>query len=199
MYEDQGERPPRGRPARSRDERRTLELTIAREALRLFLLNGPSVTTVAQIASASGVSLRTFWRHFRSKESAIRPFLDDALDDSITRMSQLTPGTTLSEGWAGESRLDDDALGALVDLVRMVQYEPALRAVWLEAHHAAATAFVPLLARHLSLAPDGLEAQVASAELNAALATALEHYTLRNVEGLSLNETIRRAVRLAID
>jgi len=190
---------PRGRPERSLADRRALEFRIAREALRLFAENGPAATSVAQIAAAAGISPRTFWRHFNSKESVIRPFLDHGLRDAIGRMSDLTPGTTLSDGWVGESTLDDEAVSAIVSLVWMVQDEPNLRAVWLQAHHAATAAFVSLLARHLSVSPESLEAQVASAELNAALATALEHFVLRNAEGLSLNETIRRAVRFAID
>jgi hypothetical protein len=71
--------------------------------------------------------------------------------------------------------------------------------VWLQAHHAATNAFIPLVARHSSVSSESLEAQVIAGELNAALATALEHFALRNVEGLSVNETIRRAVRIAID
>jgi AcrR family transcriptional regulator len=192
-------RSPRGRPTRSPADRRALEFTIAHEALRLFLERGVDATTVADIAAAAGVSPRTYWRHFSSKESAIRPFLDHGLRDAVERMSGLTPGSALSEGWAGESTLDDAALGTIVSLVRMVQHELGLRAVWLQAHHDAALAFVPLVARHLSVSPESLEAQVTSAELNAALATAVEHFTLRNVEGLSLNETIRRAVLMAID
>jgi hypothetical protein len=99
----------------------------------------------------------------------------------------------------GESTLDDESVSTVVSLVRMDQDEPDLRAVWLPAHHAATKAFITLVARHLTVSPESLEVQVTSVELRAALATAHEHFALRNVEGLSLNETNRRAVRVAID
>jgi AcrR family transcriptional regulator len=190
--------PSRGRPARSLDQRRALKFKIAHEALRLFAENGVAATSVAQIAVASGVSPRTFWRHFSSKESAIRPFLDHGLRDAVERMSVLAPGAALSQGWAGEPTIDDATVGTIVSLVRMLPSEPDLRVVWLQAHHDAATAFVALLADHLCVSPESLEARVASAELNAALGAALEHFALRNVEGDSLHETIRRAVQIAV-
>jgi AcrR family transcriptional regulator len=49
-------------------------------AVELFSEHGFEQTTVAQIASAAGVSQMTFFRHFPTKESAV---LDDPFDPAI--------------------------------------------------------------------------------------------------------------------
>lgn len=59
-------------PLRSR-QRMLTERTIREAALRLFVRQGSAATTVEQIAEAAGVSERTFFRYFRTKESAAVP------------------------------------------------------------------------------------------------------------------------------
>src|SRR5690606_33911797 len=50
-------------------------LAIARQAATLFLTRGVAGTSGKDIAAASGVSERTVWRHFRTKESCVEPLL----------------------------------------------------------------------------------------------------------------------------
>ena len=55
---------------RERNRSRT-EAEMAAAAIRLFTIRGYDATTVADIAEAADVSVRTFFRYFRSKEDVV--------------------------------------------------------------------------------------------------------------------------------
>lgn len=48
-------------------------IEVARCAARLFLQKGVADTTGDEIADAAGISKRTLWRYFRTKESCVEP------------------------------------------------------------------------------------------------------------------------------
>ncbi|WP_433661925.1 TetR family transcriptional regulator [Nocardia sp. CA-128927] len=56
---------------RSGDDNTRFRLTVVDQALRLFAEKGYEATTVDEIAEAAGISRRTFFRQFRSKEDVI--------------------------------------------------------------------------------------------------------------------------------
>ncbi|WP_247197639.1 TetR/AcrR family transcriptional regulator [Streptomyces sp. GESEQ-35] len=124
------------------DVRRTrLRLEISRDAARLFWEQGVAATSGDQIAQAVGLSTRTIWRHFRSKESCAEPIV---MQGVVTLMSVL-------RGWLRETSLEDHLAAELtrlghekppVDLademlamkmIRLADTEPALRTAWLMA------------------------------------------------------------------
>lgn len=73
--------------ARAR-EKRDLSDTIRSAALELFLREGFDETTVAEIASLAGVTSRTFFRHFPTKETVILDVLDQTSTDLIAMINR---------------------------------------------------------------------------------------------------------------
>lgn len=131
------------RPVGGMSERRRtrLRLEISREAARLFWKQGVAATSGDQIADAVGLSTRTIWRHFRSKEACAEPIV---MQGVVTLMSVL-------HSWPKDSSLEDHLAGELVRLqyetrpvdlademlamkmIRLADTEPALRTAWLMA------------------------------------------------------------------
>ncbi|WP_433564786.1 TetR family transcriptional regulator [Nocardia sp. CA-151230] len=64
---------PTDQPARPRADADSTQrrLTVVDQALRLFAEKGYEATTVDEIAEAAGISRRTFFRQFRSKEDVV--------------------------------------------------------------------------------------------------------------------------------
>lgn len=80
-------------PRASLTERRKAEtqLEIARTAAALFAERGTAVTA-DDIARASGVALRTFYRYFRTKEEAVRPLLADGVRQWTDELAAASAG-----------------------------------------------------------------------------------------------------------
>jgi len=67
---------------RQRKKRETL-LRIAETGLNLFVKNGYEGTTLDEIAAAAGISRRTFFYYFKSKEGILLAYLDGGFAKSI--------------------------------------------------------------------------------------------------------------------
>lgn len=68
---------PNGARERKRQETRS---RIVETGLRLFLTNGYDATTLDAVAEAAGISRRSFFHHFRSKEEVLVAWQDSAID-----------------------------------------------------------------------------------------------------------------------
>lgn len=79
---------------RQRKKRQTL-LRIAETGLKLFVQNGYEQTTLEEIAAAAGISRRTFFYYFKSKEAILMAFLDGGFAKAIrpVLLSQSTEQT----------------------------------------------------------------------------------------------------------
>lgn len=174
-----GRQPDRTPLAQRRKE--ALRLEIAREAVRLFTTHGVTATTGDDIAQAVGISARTLWRHFPTKESCIRPVVGAGLEMAIDHLRNWPPDKALLDFLRESYRRDrlPPVDPAVLDLIRMTATEPGLRAAWLQAHDDALPVFAELLALRSGARPQDLRIQVHAATVNGALRAAVEHYARR--------------------
>ncbi|MCT9008118.1 TetR/AcrR family transcriptional regulator [Streptomyces rhizosphaerihabitans] len=185
-----GEHPGRGRTGRPplTDERRAeIRLDIARAAVELFVDQGVAATTGDQIARAVGVSGRTLWRYFPSKESCVSPLFAAGIDAIATALRAWPADGLLEDALERASLSVEDPLAKpqpprVRTLLRLTRTEPGLRAVWLQAHDEAEPAFARALADRAGLVAVDLRSEIQAAMLNAALRAAVEHYAWRTDE-----------------
>jgi len=176
-----------GRPRLTEQRKAEIRLEIARAAVELFVAHGVSATTGEQIGQAVGVSSRTVWRYFPSKESCVTPLFAAGIDTIAACLREWGPGRPLGE--VLERALGAEGRAARLPrvpevrkLVRLTRTEPGLRAVWLQSHDEAEPAFARALADRAGLPADDLRPVIQAAMLNAALRAAVEHYAWRTDE-----------------
>lgn len=195
-----------GRPPLTERYRQATRMEIADQAVRLFVTRGVAATTAEEIAAAAGVSTRTLWRYFRSKEECARPLLTAGLDMMTEHLREhWCEGVPLAEVLpsAGDPRLiAAQRLGALRDLVRLTRDEPGLRAIWLETHFTAETVFAGLIAEGTRRSAHDLAVRLEAGMLNAALRIVVEDWALEAeapgaddpASGIALGEALARAL-----
>ncbi|GAA4791646.1 TetR/AcrR family transcriptional regulator [Streptomyces ziwulingensis] len=172
-----------GRPPLSEQRKAEIRLEIAHAAVDLFVTQGVAATTGEQIGRAVGVSARTVWRYFPSKESCVRPLLAAGVELIAAALRAWHPGQSLAEALDFEREVteDDGPLTGLEQasvgaLVRLTRTEPGLRAIWLQTYDEAEPAFARALAERAGLPPDDLRPAIQAAMFNAALRAAVEHH-----------------------
>ncbi|WP_189824805.1 TetR/AcrR family transcriptional regulator [Streptomyces finlayi] len=166
------------------DQRRErLRLEISREAARLFWEHGVAGTSGDQIAEAVGLSTRTIWRHFRSKESCAEPIV---MQGVVTLLSVLRT-------WPREHSLEDHLTaelnrlrreGAPVDvademlamkMIRLADSEPALRTAWLMACDRTEQQMRAIIGDRLGRPADDLDVRLHAASTAAVIRVLDEH------------------------
>jgi AcrR family transcriptional regulator len=178
---DSGRRPRRGRPPVSDEQRGRQRLDISRHAVRLFAEQGVAATSGEQIARAAGVSERTLWRCFPSKESCVEPLLTKMLDAFRAVLHAWPPGIGLIEHLrtAYQPVLDSSSgedVEAVLAVVRMTHDEPALRAAYLVLREGAEETFTEVLAARMGMPPEAFEVRVQAAAVNAVLKVAADEF-----------------------
>ncbi|MEV5829940.1 TetR family transcriptional regulator [Spirillospora sp. NPDC052242] len=157
------------------------ELEIARAAASLFAERGSGGTTVEAIADRAGLSLRTFYRYFPTKQDAVAPLLSIGAQrwlDLLAATPPDIPTVRALEGAAERALTTADATtaesyGWTRGLLRAADGDPALRAVWLRVNDESERRLVRILADRADGA-DPLEARVAAAAATAAIRIAVE-------------------------
>ena len=194
---ESGYAPRRGRPPASDEQRQQQRLDISRHAVRLFAAQGVSATSGDQIASAAGVSERTLWRYFRTKESCVEPLLTKMLDAFREVLRAWPPELELTEHLraaytpvlASESDTDIESVLAVI---RMTHDEPALRAVYLVLRERSEDTFAEVLAERMGMPPGTFEVRVQAAAINAVLKVTTDHLVHATANERITLETLTR-------
>ena len=197
--------PPRrgGRPPLTESHKAQIRLDIAMAAVRLFTEQGLDGTSVAQIAEAAGISTRTLWRYFASKEECAAPLLSFGLDRFIAYVRDWPADRPLVEAADDTNWMSADSTTRLLlvlDLLRLARTEPVLDAVWVRCYSEAVGAMGVVLAERFGYEPTELRVKVKASMLLAATHQAMRDYISRapGEHGLSLEDTIRVATRIGL-
>ncbi|MFI6874738.1 TetR family transcriptional regulator [Streptomyces sp. NPDC050400] len=200
------EDPTGDRPSFVERRKAVLRFEIAREAVRLFSAQGVAATTGEQIAQGVGVSARTLWRYFPTKESCVLPLLAVGLDFVVDRLRHWPPDQSLLDFFTETCRISDlpPETGVILDLIRMTSKDPALRTVWLQAHDDALPVLARALARRSGSDAESLRVAVHAATLNGALRAAAEDFARRYegrnaASGAEIGACLDAALRAAME
>ncbi len=150
-------------------------------AMRLFEEKGYEQTTVAEIASAAGVSTKTFFNYFASKDEVLFPHLSRRIDAAQALIEHRGPDDQMADILvAAMQHMLADALTEEVDgglaAVRlpMIMSVPAVQAATLHRYFLAETQLARALQRAYSDALDlAAAAAVIGSVMGAAIAAAL--------------------------
>lgn len=186
---------------RERKRKQTRQELIS-AAMRLFGEKGYEQTTVAEIASAAGVSTKTFFNYFESKDEVLFPHLSRRIDAAVALIEQGAPGDRMADLLASAMRhMLADALTEEVDgglaVVRlpMILSVPAVQAATLHRYFLAETQ----LARALHGAySDALDPASAAAVIGSVMGAAIAAALVCLQDG-GTSEQLRAAVESAID
>jgi AcrR family transcriptional regulator len=136
--------------------RRAVHAEITETALRLFAEQGFEATTVDQIAAAAGISRRSFFHYFKSKEDVVLGDLE-ALGRRVRDALEARPRSesaweALREALKTLHAPGSGAVTAL-EIADMYADAPSLRAKHLEKHLRWQELFAPDIERRLGIAP----------------------------------------------
>jgi len=139
--------------------RRAARAEVARIGVRLFLERGFDATTMDDVAAAAGVSRRTLFRYFGSKEEVALGHLS-GLGDELAAALRAQPADAdvwdaLTAAFAQvlPTELADDD-GAARALSQMVESTATLRAAHADKHRLWIDALSPVAAERLTGSPD---------------------------------------------
>ncbi|NUU25754.1 MAG: TetR family transcriptional regulator [Streptomycetaceae bacterium] len=196
-----------GRPSLTERRKQDTRTEVSRAAARLFIERGYDATTVEDIAAASGMALRTFYRYFRAKEETIVPLFAAGTRDWVRRLTEADAAEGLVDALLSSYRgsvrharaaegVDEDQLRTLL---RMMEAHPALRAVWLNVYRDTEDRLCPAIAARVGAPEDALEVRLAAGTVNTAVRIAMERWAAGDASSRSADEAVARALRMIAD
>jgi AcrR family transcriptional regulator len=144
-------------------------LEVSRHACALFWERGVSDTSGDDIAAAAGLSTRTIWRYFRSKESCVEPVLALSAQRFIGIAQAWPAELSLAdhlEAYTAQHPLTEQDVAdevAALRIITMSVHDAALRTAFLMVHDEMERDFIPTVARRLCLPENDLTVRLCAA------------------------------------
>ncbi|WP_229883831.1 TetR family transcriptional regulator [Streptomyces omiyaensis] len=170
------------RPSTLAQRKRQLVATeLTETALQLFAHKGFEAVTVDEIATAAGVSKRTFFRYFASKEDVVVQFLAgmgaDTRAELAARPAAEPPSAALLHAVSVPLAACGDHAERTLPVVRLVLRSPALLARFLEHQAGWREELAGELASRLGRDPAGIYPPLAAGMALAAFDTVLHRWS----------------------
>lgn len=150
-------------------------IEVARSAARLFLQKGVADTTGDEIAVAAGISKRTLWRYFRTKESCVEPLFALASQRLAARFRNWPTDISLEQFLQiayDMSKIDAQEkidTGLLIHLIARLEEEPALLGPWHMSTRNTEETMAEVIATRLDLSPKDFDVMLCAATVAAAM------------------------------
>jgi AcrR family transcriptional regulator len=195
---------------RERKRRLTRQL-ISDAATVLFATRGFDHVKVSEVADRVGVSEKTIYNYFPTKESLVLDYADEAVEQMARALRERRPDASLTTAVVGAIKADmerfDQAPEELVEFMPlflgMIDSTPALRAAWLEMQDRLTNVAREELALQAGVDPRDPEPMAAARALVGLVEVATESRVRRIREGLrgkalqhAVDDDLDRAARL---
>lgn len=190
-------------------EREDARLAVSRNAAKLFLERGVAGTSGDDIAAASGLSKRTVWRYFRSKESCVEPLFSVSALRFTSVLRQWPRNTSIEIYLHAAIQPDEQTPQEIADdllavrLIALLPEEPALRTAWLMSCHVAEEELVEIISQRLNRPANHFDIRLCAATIMAAIRVIDEDIStaaIKQSQAFTLAEVIDRlasAIRTA--
>jgi AcrR family transcriptional regulator len=194
-----------GEGLRERKRRLTRQL-ISDVATAMFATRGFDNVKVAEVADKVGVSEKTVYNYFPTKESLVLDTADETIERVARALRERRPDESvtqavvraLKEDLGRFEQLPDELIGFLPAFGEMIESTPALRAAWLETTDRLAAVAREELARQAEIDPRDPEPMIAGRALAGLSEVAFES-NVRHIETGLRGAKLREAVSADLD
>jgi AcrR family transcriptional regulator len=152
-------------------------LEIAEIALRLFVRDGYGQVTAELVAEEAGVSLRTFYRYFSTKDEVLGPIVEERVGRFVEALADrpADESLTVAVARAIDSVTAQQRLTAIpMPVAQVFADAPALQARWLQDLRQIEQTLVPVVHRRLGISFSEEQAQITAAVIITALRLGFE-------------------------
>ncbi|MBV9337922.1 MAG: TetR family transcriptional regulator [Solirubrobacterales bacterium] len=192
-------------------KRRLTRQRISDVATILFGARGFDNVKVSQVAEIVGVSEKTVYNYFPTKESMVLDWADATVESLAQVIRECPPSESLTaavvraikEDMERFQEIPDDLVGFLPRFMELIESTPALRAAWLEIYDRIVTVATEALAARAEVDPRDPEPMIAAQALSGLGAVALAarvRYIEQGLRGAKLRDAVlgelERAARL---